>query len=168
MRTRLRGSTLAFELPAARIATRPFEASGRRRDEAPMLVSWRSRQHVVDARVADLRRYLEPGDLLVVNQSATIAAAVPVGDGRIVHLSTQLGGEQWVVELRQAYGHGSLPLLDQRPGPIGLPGGGEVELLTPYEPGHDGPVPPVAGPASPAGATSRLPVRAWATGALRL
>lgn len=140
MSTQLQASNLAFELPTERIATRPFEAGGRRRDEAPMLVSWRWSQELVDGRVADLPRHLGPGDVLVVNQSATIAAAVPVGDGRIVHLSTQLGGERWVVEVRQACGHGSLPLLDQRPGPIALPGGGEVELLTPYGPSAGGAV----------------------------
>ncbi len=131
--------SLSFELPLQRIATRPFEAGGRRRDEAPMLVSWRWSNDVVDAHVADLPRFLEAGDVLVINQSATLAAAVAVGDGRILHLSTQLGPERWVVELRRACGHGSLPLLDAAPGPISLPAGGEVDLLRPYPPGHDGP-----------------------------
>jgi S-adenosylmethionine:tRNA ribosyltransferase-isomerase len=129
---------LAFELPTGRIATRPFEAGGRRRDEAPMLVAWRWSNEIVDARVADLSRFLEAGDVLVVNQSATLAAAIPTGDGRILHLSTQLGEERWVVELRQACGFGSLPLLDARPGPVALPGGGEADLLAPYVPGEDG------------------------------
>ena len=138
--TTLAPAGLDFELPPERIATRPFEAGGRRRDEAPMLVSWRWSNDVVDARVADLPRFLDAGDVLVVNQSATLAAAVPVGDGRILHLSTQLGEERWVVELRQACGFGSLPLLDAQPGPITLPGGGEADLLTPYSTEHDGPV----------------------------
>jgi S-adenosylmethionine:tRNA ribosyltransferase-isomerase len=136
----LASPSLEFELPVERIATRPFEAGGRRRDEAPMLVSWRWSNDVVDARVADLPRFLDAGDVLVVNQSATLAAAVPVGDGRVLHLSTQLGEERWVVELRQTCGFGSLPLLDARPGPIALAGGAEVDLLTPYPQEHDGPV----------------------------
>ena len=126
------GGTLVFDLPAERIATRPFEAGGRRRDDAPMLVSWRWSGDVADARLADLPRLLDPGDVLVVNQSATMAAAVAVGDGRIVHLSTRLGPKRWVVEVRQACSNGSLPLLDAEPGVVRLPGGGEVELLTPY------------------------------------
>ena len=134
------GTALTFELPPDRIATRPFEAGGRRRDEAPLLVSWRWQNEVADARVADLPRLLGPGDVLVVNQSATLAAAVPVGDGRILHLSTQLGQERWVVELRQACGHGSLPLLDAVPGPIPLPGGAQVDLLAPYVAHRPGPV----------------------------
>ena len=134
------GTALTFELPPDRIATRPFEAGGRRRDEAPLLVSWRWQNEVADARVADLPRLLGAGDVLVVNQSATLAAAVPVGDGRILHLSTQLGQERWVVELRQACGHGSLPLLDAEPGPIPLPGGAQVDLLAPYASHDTGPV----------------------------
>ena len=141
---------LAFDLPPELIATRPFEATGRRRDEAPMLVSWRWSGDSLDARVADLPRLLDPGDVLVVNQSATLAAAVPVGDGRIVHLSTRLGPDRWVVEVRQVCGHGSLPLLDTEPGPIRLPGGAEVELLTPYP-----------------SRQARRPVRLWLAG-LRL
>ncbi|MEO5678944.1 MAG: S-adenosylmethionine:tRNA ribosyltransferase-isomerase [Acidimicrobiales bacterium] len=132
------GGGLDFHLPAERIATRPFEAGGRRRDEAPMLVSWRWSGEVADARLADLPHLLDAGDVLVVNQSATLAAAVALGDGRILHLSTRLGPERWVVELRQACGHGSQPLGDAEVGPIRLPGGGEVELLAPYPAGHLG------------------------------
>jgi len=76
---------------------------------------------------------------MTTRATATLAAAVAVGDGRILHLSTQLGAERWVVELRQACGHGSLPLLDAAPGRVALPGGGEVDLLAPYPAGHGGP-----------------------------
>lgn len=131
------GAAVSFQLPPERIATRPFEAGGRRRDEAPMLVSWRWSNDVADARVADLPHFLDAGDVLVVNQSATLAAAIPVGDGRILHLSTHLGGEQWVVEVRRTCGHGSLPLLDTEAAVIPLPGGAEVELLRPYPQGHE-------------------------------
>jgi S-adenosylmethionine:tRNA ribosyltransferase-isomerase len=132
MTTLTAGATLDFRLPPERIATRPFEAGGRRRDEAPMLVSWRWQDELLDARMEDLPRFLGPGDVLVVNQSATLAAAVAIGDGRVLHLSTSLGGERWVVELRRSCGHGTVPLLDAAPGPIHLPGGAEVDLLSPY------------------------------------
>ncbi|MFP5369435.1 MAG: S-adenosylmethionine:tRNA ribosyltransferase-isomerase, partial [Actinomycetes bacterium] len=81
---------------------------------------------------------LDAGDVLVVNQSATIAAAIAIGDGRILHLSTQLGSERWVVEVRRACGFGSLPLTDAAPGPIPLPSGAEVDLLAPYGRHDDG------------------------------
>jgi len=154
MKTQIPGTGLAFKLPAGRIATRPFEAGGRRRDEAPMLVSWRGEDEVIDACVADLPRFLEAGDVLVVNQSATLAAALAIGDGRIVHLSTQLGQEQWVVELRQSCGHGSLPLPDAARGLIHLPGGAEVDLLSPY-------APECIGRGAAAEGRGREPARLW-------
>ena len=59
---------------------------------------------LVHARFADLPRYLAAGDLLVVNTSATVAAAVAGhrGDGRpvLVHWSGRLPDGGWLVELR--------------------------------------------------------------------
>lgn len=132
--------SLAFDLPRELIATEPVEARGLRRDAARMLVSWRSGTTLVDARFADLTTFLEAGDVLVVNDSATLAAAIPTGDGRIVHLSTDLGDGLWVVELRCACGSGSRPLLDAHAGRVELPGGAGVELLAPYPEGQRAPV----------------------------
>lgn len=83
---------VAFELPSDRVADGPVEAAGGRRDGARMLVAWRSSGRLVDARVADLPRFLRAGDVLVVNTSATLAAAVPTTDDRLLHLSTELPG----------------------------------------------------------------------------
>ena len=58
----------------------------------------------------DLPTVLQPGDVLVVNTSATLAAAVDGvrADGRLqpVHVSAELDDGQWVVELRRADGKG--------------------------------------------------------------
>ena len=43
---------------------------------------------------------LRPGDLLVVNNSGTLPAAVPVSDGLSVHFSTVMPDGGWLVELR--------------------------------------------------------------------
>ncbi len=123
---------LAFDLPEELIATSPVEALGLRRDGGRMLVSWRGSDRVIDAVMADLPRYLAPGDVLVVNTSATLPAAVPTEDGRLVHLSTELPGGLWVVELRRPCGSGSRPFLEGTPGPVVLRGGGRVDLLTPF------------------------------------
>ncbi|MEJ7585369.1 MAG: S-adenosylmethionine:tRNA ribosyltransferase-isomerase [Acidimicrobiales bacterium] len=133
-------TALAFDLSPELIATEPIETLGLRRDAARMLVSWRSRDAVVDASFADLGHFLEPGDVLVVNDSATLPAAVATGDGRLVHLSTELGDGLWVVELRHACGAGSTPLLDGPTQTVSLPEGARVELLAPYPAGHEGPV----------------------------
>ena len=103
---------------------------------------------MLHARFSDLPGYLEPGDLLVVNTSATVAAAVPGrrGDGRpvLVHWSGRLADGTHLVELRTeepALGR----VTDAAAGEtISLPGGASVTLLHAF-PGR-GP----AGPARPA------------------
>ena len=124
-------SALAFELPKRLEANAPAEA----RDAVRMLVASKSAGELVDARFRDLPRFLEPGDLLVVNTSATLPAALPAerADGECVdlHLSTPVpgGGEDdWVVEVRRA----DAPFRVRRPETLTLPGGGNVELLAPY------------------------------------
>src|SRR3954451_24575157 len=81
-----------FALPADLAAAEPPEARGLARDGVRLLTATGDRiQH---ARFADLGQFLSPGDLLVVNTSATRAAAV---DGEnadlgtvVVHFSTIL------------------------------------------------------------------------------
>ncbi|HEV8275719.1 MAG TPA: S-adenosylmethionine:tRNA ribosyltransferase-isomerase [Streptosporangiaceae bacterium] len=76
-------------------ARRPPEERGLGRDGVRLLVA--TPDGLVHARFGDLPRFLSSGDLLVVNTSATIAAAVDGrrGDGRpvVVHLSTPLAEE---------------------------------------------------------------------------
>jgi S-adenosylmethionine:tRNA ribosyltransferase-isomerase len=117
----------------------PIEASGRRRDAARLLVVTPS--SAVDTSFAALGHFLDPGDVLVVNTSATLAAAVPVEgpafgrggpEGLLLHLGTELPGALRLVELRATTGFGSRPFLDGRPGTVRLPGGGRAELLSPW------------------------------------
>lgn len=121
-------SALAFE-PA------PVEAP---RDAVRMLVA--SRAGISHRRFLDLPDLLGPGDLLVVNTSATLPAALTSPGGLRVHLSTPLpeppgrpwpddGRERWVVELRDGDARHRGGRAGQR---VELPGGGEAELLAPY------------------------------------
>jgi S-adenosylmethionine:tRNA ribosyltransferase-isomerase len=80
---------LDIEVPPELIADHPVEAEGRRRDDVRMLVAEKATGRLTHARAADLDRFLEPGDVLVVNTSPTLPAAVPAYDGSVVvHLST--------------------------------------------------------------------------------
>jgi S-adenosylmethionine:tRNA ribosyltransferase-isomerase len=92
---------------------------------------------LVHATFAGLGRYLQPGDLLVVNTSATIAAALDGsrGDGPLVtvHFSTPLTESSqddatWLVELRQNTA-GRERVLDATVGEtITLPAGASLAL----------------------------------------
>jgi S-adenosylmethionine:tRNA ribosyltransferase-isomerase len=102
------------------------------RDAVRMLVA--SRAGITHRRFLDLADLLAPGDLLVVNTSATLPAALP-GSPR-VHLSTPLPGdwrddghERWVIELRDGDARHRGARAGQQ---LSLPGGGHAELLAPY------------------------------------
>jgi S-adenosylmethionine:tRNA ribosyltransferase-isomerase len=140
---------------AARLAPRaPLEFTGRRRDDARLLVAWRSDERLVEARFADLASFLDPGDVVLVNTSATRPAALVVDQELVVHLSTELADGFWSVELRHLCGNGSTPWLDyEARGPIDLPGGGRLELLDAYR--------PVGVPVRSAPDRGAAPVRLW-------
>jgi S-adenosylmethionine:tRNA ribosyltransferase-isomerase len=117
-----------------RAASQPPEARGLSRDGVRLLAA--TPDGLVHARFRDLPRFLSPGDLLVVNTSATLAAALPAqragGRAVTVHLSNQLDNGTWLVELRQGQA-APRRLSDGVPGEvITLPGGGSVTLLRPY------------------------------------
>jgi S-adenosylmethionine:tRNA ribosyltransferase-isomerase len=129
-----------FHRPVGSDATEPPEAHGVARDAVKLLVARPG--GVSHVHFGDLGDYLRPGDLLVVNNSATMPAAI---DGRragqpiTVHFSTVRAEKDWVVELRpaaNATGH----LTDvRRGGRIDLPGGAAIVIMSSYpEPGVDG------------------------------
>jgi len=126
--------TLEFTLPPALEAHEPPEARGRTRDGVRLLVGERSTGEVTHHEFRDLPTLLRPGDLLVVNTSATLPAAVRL-DKIAVHFSTPLpeeGGEDrvWLVELRRRTGKASVPYLGGNPGEwIPMPGGATLTLI---------------------------------------
>ncbi len=127
-------------VPSGPAATSPIEASGAPRDSARMLVA--SPHGLVDSRLRDLPRYLRPGDVLVVNTSAVVPAALPARGPRgaqlRIHLSTPLPGGWWLVEPRRPNGAASLPHPDVSDGDVlQLPDGGSVRLLAPHAPAPD-------------------------------
>ena len=130
-------STPAFELPPVLEAQEPAEGRGLGRDGVRLLVTDCARQAVTHARFADLPHFFAPGDLLVLNTSATLAAALPAtrDDGLELELrlSTPAPGSDsedlWIVELRR----GDAPFdgveADDR---FELPAGASALILEPY------------------------------------
>ncbi|MEU3860252.1 S-adenosylmethionine:tRNA ribosyltransferase-isomerase [Streptomyces sp. NPDC028722] len=104
------------------------------RDAVRLLVSRGTR--VAHRTFRELPELLRAGDLLVVNTSPTLAAAVDgrAGDARVVvHFSTRGDDGRWAVELREPDGHGTTRA--RAPAPAGtevaLPGGGRLVLEEP-------------------------------------
>jgi S-adenosylmethionine:tRNA ribosyltransferase-isomerase len=116
-------------LPEAR---EPAEVRGAGRDDVRLLVAHRGSGRIDHAVFAELPELLDPGDLLVVNTSATLPAAVRIlgADPALrLHLSAPIPGDDrgaWLVELRRdgRRFHGGAPGLVLR-----LPAGGAVVLL---------------------------------------
>ena len=102
-------SRLSFVLPPELEAGSPAEARGLTRDAVRMMVAYRSDRRIVHSTFALLATFLEPADLLVINTSGTLPAAVggvdPAGGKEVVlHFSTHLQGPLWVVEPRMPTG----------------------------------------------------------------
>jgi S-adenosylmethionine:tRNA ribosyltransferase-isomerase len=124
--------TMDFALPAELEAHEPPEARGLARDGVRLLVSEGATGQVSHHRFTELPALLRAGDLLVVNTSATMPAAVPVaGSDLAVHFSTERPSGRWLVELRRAAGKG--PFAEGAPGQrYALVGGASVTLRRPF------------------------------------
>ena len=117
-----------FTLPDELHAAQPPEARGLARDEVRLLVA--TPGGLEHARFRDLTNFLHPGDLVVVNTSATLPAALDGirSGGRpvAVHFSSPIVDDRYVVELRAPDG----PLRDASVGEIvHLAGGMRIEVL---------------------------------------
>ena len=117
-------------LPPGREAAEPPEARGIPRDHVRLLVA--DRETLTHSRFHELPRFLHPGDLLVVNTSATLSAAVPA-DGVVVHFATWLDSGEWVVEIRSADAH-PVDWTTLRPGMRYTAAGVGIELEAPWLP----------------------------------
>ena len=104
------GSTgrLSFDLPPHLEAAEPPEARGLTRDAVRMLVAERSTGRLLHTTFGTLPSFLRAGDLIVVNTSAVVPAAVTAWDDTgtklVVHLSTRHDDGRWVVEPRRIDG----------------------------------------------------------------
>jgi S-adenosylmethionine:tRNA ribosyltransferase-isomerase len=136
----LAGPQTRFDRSPASDAVEPPEARGIPRDGVKLLVA--TPAGVVHSRFADLGEYLRAGDLLVVNNSATLPAAVDgvrAGEPIAVHFSTAIEDHVWVVEPRPA-GSATRHLPDVEPGErIELPDGAAMVVIESYpKPGVSG------------------------------
>jgi S-adenosylmethionine:tRNA ribosyltransferase-isomerase len=130
-------SSLDFELPPELEAGEPPETRGLMRDEVRLMVSYASDDRVIHSRFRDLEDFLEAGDVLVINTSGTMNAALEVeredGTQLELHLSTQLPANLWILELRRPTGRATEPFHHATPGEtLRLPEGAMATLHAPY------------------------------------
>ncbi len=118
----MKSDVLLFDRPEHLQATAPPESSGLNRDDVRLLVT--TPDGNAHARFNDLPEFLQPGDLVVVNESATIPTSLPAEGsvGRfLLNLSTDYGNGLWLAEPRwSASEPGPLPLTEGET--IRLPG----------------------------------------------
>jgi S-adenosylmethionine:tRNA ribosyltransferase-isomerase len=131
-------SALAPDLRARLEAHEPPEArAGVSRGDVRLLVSRRSDAGIVHSRFRELPRFLAPGDLVVVNTSATLPAALPAtrADGTELELRLSTPARDrdperfWVVELRRGDAPFGGVRADEQ---LELPGGATARILAPY------------------------------------
>ena len=123
-----------FVLPRELAATEPPELTLGRRDAVRMLVSI-GEELPRPSTARDLSTWLQPGDLVVINTSATIPAAIdattPGGEDVVVHLSTELPTGLHLVEVRRQQLDGSTApdFGEHGSESLQLAGGGTVRVL---------------------------------------
>jgi S-adenosylmethionine:tRNA ribosyltransferase-isomerase len=132
--------TTTVRVPEERSARVPAEqrGPGRDRDSVRLLVSCGT--EVSHHAFVELPRRLRAGDLLIVNTSPTLAAAVDgrIGHARVVvHFSTRGDDGRWAVELRDPDGRGTTRARAGGPAGTEVRLAGDVRLvleepLTPY------------------------------------
>ena len=121
--------SVSFDLSPELEAHEPPEARGKTRADVRMLVSRTATGEVSHHPFGDLPDLLLPGDLLVVNNSGTLPAAIRLDGELTVHFSTAMPEGDWLVELRSGHGAATVPfdggVAGQR---LSLPGGALLTL----------------------------------------
>lgn len=127
-------AAIESQLPPAMEAAPP-EQRGLSREQVRLMVVQRSTGLVEHRVFTDLAQILNPGDVVVVNVSATLPAALDAhtAEGALLrlHLASPTREGLWTVEARTPSGVGSEPGPPLEPQTLLLPGHAKVHLLAP-------------------------------------
>jgi S-adenosylmethionine:tRNA ribosyltransferase-isomerase len=126
--------TLDFSLPDSSVATVPAERRGKGRDDVRLMVTHRNSRSIEHDAFPRIDRHLRPGDIVVVNTSATVPAAVDArtenGSRVKVHFASPVAAGLWTVEVRTAIGGGgTTPGPDLAPQTLRVAAGARLHLL---------------------------------------
>ncbi|QHT69946.1 S-adenosylmethionine:tRNA ribosyltransferase-isomerase [Rhodocytophaga rosea] len=123
---------IQFDLPEHLSCPQPTEERELLRDEVRLLVTTGSGKisHGLFHNISD---YINPGDVLVVNTSATIPSALavtlPDGSEGVIHLSNQINAQQWLIEIRSIRGNKTVRWKAGEPGMVfRLPGDASITV----------------------------------------
>ncbi|MFJ6567374.1 S-adenosylmethionine:tRNA ribosyltransferase-isomerase [Streptomyces sp. NPDC091292] len=130
------GAGLRIRVPEELSARVPVEQRGPGLDRGAVRLLVSHGTEVAHHVFAELPKLLRAGDLLVVNTSPTLAAAVDGRIGRarvVVHFSTRGDDGRWAVEVRDPDGRGTTRARAGGPAgtEVGLPGGARLVLEEP-------------------------------------
>lgn len=128
---------LDFQLPTNLEAGEPPEARGLSRDEVRLMASHYTTNKIFHTQFRSISDLLNPGDVLVINTSGTLNAAIQAkraDDTALeLHVSTRLPGNLWLVELRRPDTNKTYPFYNAKIGEtLSLNGGGMATLYGPY------------------------------------
>ena len=126
-----------FHLPKKLLCPLPTEERGLPRDGVRLMVSERETNKIHHSQFKDIGQFLQQGDVLVVNTSATLPAALdiqlPNGLPGRMHLSTRKNENEWIVEIRSVLGNATHRYKGISPGDrFDLPGEGSVRIQQPF------------------------------------
>jgi S-adenosylmethionine:tRNA ribosyltransferase-isomerase len=127
-----KSNTIQFELPVSLECTQPTEFRNIERDEVRLLVTTDS-DHTRHTTFRNVDQYLQKGDVLVVNTSATRASALPVvlPSNRLgmAHFSTRVNDSEWLIEIREIEGEKTVRWKEGKRGmKFHLPDGADITL----------------------------------------
>lgn len=137
MLAQIENKPLDFVLPKILECAVPTEERGIRRDEVRLMVSDKITDKVSHDVFKNITTFLQEGDVLIINTSGTMNAAIPITlpngkDGRI-HLSTKKNKKEWIIEIRQVKGEKTKRYFGIHVGDqFQLPNGGKVEIIAPF------------------------------------
>jgi len=129
--------TFDFHLPKSLECAKPAEERGILRDEVRLMVSHRANDSIAHTTFSEIDNYLQVGDVLVVNTSGTMKAALSTRlpndeEGRI-HLSTPLENNEYLVEVRQVVDNNTKRFYGLQVGDkLPIPLSSNVEIITPH------------------------------------
>lgn len=126
-----------FHLPDELQCGLPTEERGLPRDGVRLMISDKQTHQITHTHFNKLDQYLKAGDVLVINTSGTLKAALNAtgvdGTQIRIHFSTRINDQQWVVELRQVNNQANQRYFDGQIGDLfKLPNGGTLRLIRPY------------------------------------